>query len=236
MQSSLGDCYFFAALAEVARQPEIIRDDIFQTQTISDTYTIRVFIRGRPWLITVDDEFLFLKEIDNLRFGYYLEQGLWVPILEKALAKISGNYNELEYGYTVNSIQLLTGAPVFSYKLKEYISLYKLRNLLKEASSQNYTITAGNSGIDDTTLNDCGIHNHHAFSILSVFEMNSSDGTSQELMMIRNPRMVTEYKGKWNTADYESWTPELRAQVPFSIDPLKHQDEGLMFLSIESFH
>ena len=72
MQSSLGDCYFFAVLAELARQPSIIKDEVFVTKEISDTYTVKFYIRGRPWLITVDDEFLYHKELDNLRFGYYL--------------------------------------------------------------------------------------------------------------------------------------------------------------------
>ena len=72
-------------------------------------------------------------------------------------------------------------------------------------------MTSGTAGDDDTKTNHCGIKYSHAYSILSLFQMSTNDGNEYELMMIRNPRMESEYNQKWNTADYESWTPELRA-------------------------
>lgn len=81
---------------------------------------MKLFIRGRPWLVTVDDQFLFLKEYKNLRYSYFVQKqsSLWVPILEKAVAKIKGNYDNLENGDPSNMLRLLTGAPVFLYDSK----------------------------------------------------------------------------------------------------------------------
>ena len=34
-------------------------------------YKIKLYIRGKPWLVEIDDEMLFMKGEDNLRFIKY---------------------------------------------------------------------------------------------------------------------------------------------------------------------
>ena len=40
---------------------------------------------------------------------------LWVILLEKAWAKVRGNYLNTEGGLVKNGLRLLTGAPVYTY-------------------------------------------------------------------------------------------------------------------------
>ena len=56
---------------------------------------------------------------DQLRFSKYDPSlnSLWVPILEKAFAKIIGNYYFMENGENINALRALTGAPVQQYIL-----------------------------------------------------------------------------------------------------------------------
>jgi len=41
---------------------------------------------------------------------------MWGPIIEKAYAKVKGNYLNAEGGLVANGIRALTGIPVFMYK------------------------------------------------------------------------------------------------------------------------
>ena len=40
---------------------------------------------------------------------------MWVPILEKAWAKVKGSYETSNGGYITNGFRTLVGAPVFKY-------------------------------------------------------------------------------------------------------------------------
>lgn len=77
IQSSLGDCYLVAAMSTVAWRPQLIKN-LFDSNTTSEAgiYNIKLYIRGKPWLVQIDDEMLFMKDeegivADNLRFIKY---------------------------------------------------------------------------------------------------------------------------------------------------------------------
>ena len=148
MQSSLGDCYLVAAMAEISTIPKIL-DDIFVTKKTGKEYKLKLYVRGRPWIVNVDDQFLYHKELDNLRFAYY-EDSLWIPILEKALAKIKGNYDQLEGGFPANMLRFLTGAPVFTYSALDEKTEEEVWYHL---SSHHYLITASTKALSDQKLN-----------------------------------------------------------------------------------
>ena len=77
-----------------------------------------MYIRGKPWTIVVDDIFLHYK-LTGLKSALVGDdKSLWGPILEKAFAKVKGNYAASDLGLLKNGIRALTGAPVFGYKLK----------------------------------------------------------------------------------------------------------------------
>jgi len=62
---------------------------------------IRFFIRGKPWVIAVDN-FLPFKKVNISDVLIFARQGptgsFWAPILEKAWAKVLGNYVEASTG------------------------------------------------------------------------------------------------------------------------------------------
>ena len=45
--------------------------------------------------------------------------GIWAAILEKAWAKITGNYDRTDGGATWEGISLLTGAPYTDYQMSD---------------------------------------------------------------------------------------------------------------------
>lgn len=44
---------------------------------------------------------------------------MWVPLIEKAWAKVIGNYMAADGGLPTNTIHALTGIPVFKYRFSE---------------------------------------------------------------------------------------------------------------------
>ena len=60
-QGQGGTCYLIAALSSLANYPEYIKDIFLEDEdlNINGIYTLKFFIRGKPWLVTVDDIFVF---------------------------------------------------------------------------------------------------------------------------------------------------------------------------------
>ena len=93
---------------------------MFKTQEINQQgiYALRFYIRGKPWIITVDDEFLFY--FGRLRFAKQGDNNsLWGPILEKAWAKVKGGYENSEGGFVQNGLRSIMGCPIFQYEVSE---------------------------------------------------------------------------------------------------------------------
>jgi hypothetical protein len=110
--------YFKASIASLAEFPHMLRD-AFEEDDLTDSglYNVRFFIRGKPWTVTVDD-FMAFYGVDGdseLMFGSTDGHSIWSALLEKAWAKVKGNYLNAQYDLTSNGIRALTGVPVFDY-------------------------------------------------------------------------------------------------------------------------
>jgi len=82
-------------LAAVAEDEERIKK-AFITEERNDAgiYAFNVFVRGLPTIVTIDE--YLLTSGDNGQFARISGDGsMWVPLLEKAWAKVNGNYERL---------------------------------------------------------------------------------------------------------------------------------------------
>jgi len=63
MQGMAGTCYIEASLGALAEFPTLVKN-VFVTQEKNEAgiYAFRFYIRGKPWVVTVDDNFLFYNE------------------------------------------------------------------------------------------------------------------------------------------------------------------------------
>ena len=57
----------------------------------------------------------------------------WGTIIEKAWAKVLGNYLKTNLGYTHNGLRFLTGMPIFSYSISNTTVLTTTFTLLNAA-------------------------------------------------------------------------------------------------------
>ena len=96
--------------------------DVFltQEQNSAGIYGIKLFIRGKPWVLAIDDNLLFISGTDVsgnpvLKFAQPDAdfKAMWAPILEKAWAKVKGAYSNADGGMIVNGIRAVIGCPTF---------------------------------------------------------------------------------------------------------------------------
>ena len=122
---------------------------------------------GIPVTVTVDDHILTKYEDDELVYARSAEDGaLWVPILEKAFAKLYGNYELLNGGWMGMAIQTMTGAPFYEYYHPE-TSVDELWDLIVQRSADGWMITAGSiPGMSDQHQDEYGIAYSHAYTVL----------------------------------------------------------------------
>jgi calpain-15 len=160
---------------------------------------IQLFIRGKPWTITIDDYMLFDTSSSSPTLEYAQQSSgnaMWAPILEKAWAKIKGNYAQADAGFVVSGLRALTGAPTFTYSISDVgsssgYSISETFDLIAAGESVDYIMGASTAGSSDSVFNDCGIAAGHAYSIITSFEMTDSSSTVHKMLLLRNPWGVT---------------------------------------------
>ena len=69
MQGGLGTCYIKAAMGSFAEFPDLVRGAFINPETNDQgIYGVKFYIRGKPWVVTVDDTMLF-SATGNLVFA-----------------------------------------------------------------------------------------------------------------------------------------------------------------------
>ena len=112
-QGEIGDCWFLAALANLAEDDDAFRRVVPDRQSFSPgsycgLFRFRFFRFGEWVEVVIDDrlptrngELIYLKAKDKNEF--------WSPLLEKAYAKLYGSYRALEGGLTIEAAVDFTG-------------------------------------------------------------------------------------------------------------------------------
>jgi hypothetical protein len=141
-QGDIGDCYFIAAMAEIASQnPEIISNMISEK---NNNYTIQFYQRqffnlfGKlvPHEVTIDSS-LPMKDGE-----YYFSKGadpneVYPMVIEKALAAENGSYKAIIGGYGNRAMEMISGVPSETHK-PEDITLDEISNF----DEAGYAMTA----------------------------------------------------------------------------------------------
>ena len=118
-------------------------------------------------------------------------------MLEKAWAKVKGNYLMADGGFMENGIRSLIGSPVFHYRT-ENEDVDATFELMKTANTLNYVMGAGTDGTADSNNNICGIAMSHAYSVIAAFELKTGATVDHKMYMIRNPWGTANFNRTWN--------------------------------------
>jgi hypothetical protein len=225
-QGALGTCYFLCTLAAIAEFPSRLQPIFLSEYNENGQYSVRLFKRGVPTKITVDD--LFPCYPDRLMPMFSKTKGsgeIWVMLLEKVWAKIYGDYCVTEYGFMNEAVEDLLGAP--SERITPNID-GKADEIWAKlvATDKNRGIMGASTGTADSTdvAKDLGLVNGHAYSLLGVYD---EDG--YKLVKLRNPWGSFEWKGDFSD-DSPLWTEDLKKKVHYV-----KADDGMFCMKFDDF-
>ena len=121
---------------------------------------------------------------------------LWVPLLEKAWAKIHGSYSSTIAGHPNKALTDLTGAPCSCYftTSKEAAELW---DIVRDAERQRFVCCA--SAKDDSQISSGsaqGLTLSHAYTVLGSRTLSKAHG-GVRLIRLRNPHGKHSWRGDW---------------------------------------
>jgi hypothetical protein len=103
-------------------------------------FTIKAFVKGRPEDITIDDQFPVYSH--NSAFAKPTSDGgWWLPLIEKAFAKVHVNYEMISSGTQAEAARFLTGAPSVEYQIN-VDTIDEVWSEVNNAIRNNYMVTA----------------------------------------------------------------------------------------------
>jgi len=123
LPGQLNDAWFLSALAVMAEHPGLIKR-LFLSNFYSEEgiYKIKICKGGIWHTVTIDDYFPCSLEGGPFFSRNMIGNELWVLLLEKAYAKLHGNYFTLRGGYASEAFTDLTGCPTECWYFDDEIS------------------------------------------------------------------------------------------------------------------
>ena len=255
-QGGIGDCWFMAAASTVAMENSLDARWLGRFDEDKGIYEF-VFYEENDFSerrVCVD-RFLPLRKLKPLPPGYTRGDGLpgdyryclcksgtpgelWPSLIEKALAKLYGSYENIVGGLSAIGIANLVRGVPYSYKYGNdplpssadvlWGKLVRMWNdgfLMgigwKEAPG------AGGGGPCGEPAAPFGLIGGHAYGILGLYKSKS---TGKRFVKIRNPHATNEWQGPWsdNSAELRAH-PRVLAEC--GIDAVA--DDGIFLMCIE---
>jgi len=229
-QGLLNDAYLLSAIACLAEEPTLI-ERLFLTEEANRAglYALWLCDNGvwRPILL---DDYLPCRQYSGAYFPAFAQckaGEIWVPLLEKAYAKIHGSYFNMEAGLCHYAMRDFTGAPI--EELYDENDADKLWDFIFNGVNNEYFLACSTELVEDKEEATEGLAKGHSYTILDAREVRSNRG-EERLIMIRNPWDTFEWKGAWSN-ESELWTEELRRQVNYP----KDEEEGIFWMNIQDY-
>lgn len=238
-QGTVGNCWFMAAASALAEKPQRL-EKIFLNNSPElnkqGIYGVNLYSLGVQQTVIVDD-FLPLKEAQqedgsvawDTMFGHVgSDSSIWGPILEKALAKVHGNYHHIAEGNPREATLTLAGSPS-DYQVHNRVSMEQIWSSLVEHDS-NDDLIFFNTPVwpDGAATNACGLATGHTYVVLSAVQLSNG----ARLVKLRNPWGKELYSCAYSD-NSQRWTPELRREAGATE---KAEDDGVFFMKIEDYY
>jgi hypothetical protein len=259
-QGANGDCWFIAAVASVCSNPSLMEKICVERDEECGVYGF-VFYRDGEWTWTVVDDNLYLNRPDFEALGdsydssgaqerkwkkneqtgsdalFYAscadQNETWLPLLEKAYAKIHGDYSAIESGISGEGIEDLTGGVTTKLLTNRILSKERLWKELLQVNKE-FLFSAGSPGqFGDDSDTRRGLALGHAYSVIKAVEEEDEEGKKHRLVLIRNPWGKRDQKGggEWNGP----WSDGSKEWTPYWMHKLNYRfgDDGLFWMSYD---
>ena len=253
IQGTLGDCYFLSAIAALAKEPVLIKR-LFETQSYQKTgaYGVYYNINGEWKMVVVDDLFPCIKSKLRKKFVFSNTNGneIWVILLEKAWAKINGNFARIGCGGLPHEVfEVTTDAYSEMISIPDSSSstydeeIEELWQKLVRAQNAKYIMTAGTGCTDEH--DEYGLSTGHAYTLTHVYDLFPGTRKNVRLVNLRNPWGNGEWTGDycdgsemWENTAITKELNRLKREYYKNEDTdldFEENDDGEFFMTFEDF-
>ena len=243
-QGSIGDCHLLSAIASVAAANRRLLRDLFVHHDIAKgVYGVRLYLNGSWSYVLVDDWVAIDEEGEMLYARCEAANEVWLPVLEKAIAKACCCFENLDGGKVAWALELLTGglSDPRDLLLVEHTAAgdtwrqaaaFLGRGDVCAASTydddefvkKGFRYEGGVFGKAGEGVLKCGLVGGHVYALLSVHEY---DGT--QLYRLRNPWGSGEWNGAWSDQS-KQMDEAARAALGAAVE-----DDGIFFMCAKDF-
>ncbi|CBZ42128.1 Calpain catalytic domain-containing protein [Caenorhabditis elegans] len=198
----VGDCWLMSAMALIAERPDVL-DDIIPKKQYSHygVYQIKLCVEGKWEVIIVDDFFPCYSKTNSIAMAVGRRNQLWVPLIEKAMAKVLGSYSKLHGASLAQGLSMLTGASCVNYNCPpipssvDDVDTFWAQLVSSKESGFLMCCHCGafENVVAEAEFKAMGLLTNHAYSILDVIYEQG-----YRLLRIRNPWGQFVWNGKWS--------------------------------------
>ncbi|VDI30156.1 calpain-5 [Mytilus galloprovincialis] len=250
-QGSLGNCWFVAACACLTADrklltkvvPDIDKQEWSEDNKYSGIFHFR-FWRCGTWTDVVIDDYLPTKGGRLIFVQSKARNEFWSALLEKAYAKLFGNYESLVAGRPRDALVDITGGVGELLSLDTYkteAQKLELFDILHESVEQRSLMSASiaASANEMEAELDVGLVKGHAYSVTAVRDIKLGTGlfsvfNAERIHMVRcrNPWGGTEWKGAWSdgSAEWKKVSSGQKKDIGLTVE-----DNGEFWMSYEDF-
>ncbi|KAJ6589388.1 hypothetical protein B0H19DRAFT_1248934 [Mycena capillaripes] len=241
IQGECGNCWFISALAATSTVEGLVERYCVARDEEVGVYGF-VFWRDVRWVSVIVDDLLYTsvpkyeelsaaekalfqnnkdKYNGSARKGshtlYFSRSGkvgeTWVSLVEKAYAKLHGDYASLFNGYANEGVEDLTGGVSSFVQSKDILDKDKFwqEELLKANKDRIFAcsfqgLNPTRNGDFDATIS--GLHSKHSYAVLKTLDFKE-----KRFLVIRNPSGQSGWDGPWSDGS-GNWTPEWMDALP----------------------
>ncbi|KAK3109004.1 hypothetical protein FSP39_020792, partial [Pinctada imbricata] len=215
-------CRFLSALAVLAERRDLLEKIILTKSFCNEgIYQVRLCKDGR-WKVVLIDDLFPCNQYNMFKYSKARRKQLWVPIIEKAAAKLHGSYRALESGLTTEALALLTGQPC---------ERIELQGMVKEHQCYCRFLMGASCDLDKSLgerhYEEMGLIPNHAYSLLDVQEVQGN-----KLVRLRNPWGKKSWRGPWcdHSKEWKSISGSVKKKIK-----LDGNDKGIFWMELAHF-
>jgi len=243
-QGAIGDCFLLSAVAAVASaRPALLRELFVRYDVAKGVYGVRLFLSGAWLYVLVDDYIALDDEGEKLYASCSDSNELWLPVLEKAIAKACCCYENIDGGSVEWALEVVTGGladPCDKLLVEDLdplecwqkVAAFLARGDILAVSTfddENYAkkgfkFDGVKKGRVGEGVLECGLVGGHAYALLGVREYQG-----HHLYQLRNPWGSGEWNLRWSDSSAEM-DEAARAALAATVE-----DDGVFFMEKADF-
>ena len=233
-QGAIDDGWFMAALQAYAQAGKVEGNFLNIELSESGIYAVKLYPLGVPVHIVVDDSIPFqpFGPRAPLFAKYGEDNAIWPIIMEKAMAKLHGNYSRLEGGLGSEGVSYLNGSPYYEvYSGAATESQYW--DWVKGARRSRWLVTVKSKCSGSDKSKD-GLVSCHTYTITDQAELPNG----VKLYRLSNPWGREQYSGRYSdrARGYKALPHSWLSWLNEHGYPHEKGDDGEFWMSSKDFH